>query len=78
MKPQMPPVIGVCGKRVYASKAVGEKLAKRVNDGGRDRVSTYHCTKCHGWHLGASGRHAQARGVRRMKNELDQSAQEAG
>jgi hypothetical protein len=50
----IPPVIGPCGKRVYASKAVGKKLARRVNEGGRERVAPYHCTRCHGWHLGST------------------------
>lgn len=62
-----PPVIGPCGKRVYPSKAVGKKLARRVNDGGREKVQPYHCTRCHGWHLGTSDYYAQSRGIRRMK-----------
>lgn len=46
------PVIGPCGKRVYSDKPTAQKLARRVNDGGRERVAPYHCTRCHGWHLG--------------------------
>ena len=44
--------IGQCGKRIYDSRGVAKKLARRVNDSGRENVQPYHCCKCHGWHLG--------------------------
>ncbi len=50
------PVIGPCAKRIYPSKTVAKKLAKRVNESGREHVAPYHCTKCHGWHLGTHSR----------------------
>lgn len=48
-------LIGPCGKRIYPSKSVGKKLARRVNQSGRERAMPYHCTKCHGWHIGSQG-----------------------
>lgn len=52
-KPQT--VIGTCGKRIYPKKQVAKMLARRVNDSGKERVHPYHCTRCHGWHLGTPG-----------------------
>ena len=45
-----------CGKRTYANKPIAEKLARRVNESGREHVAPYHCTRCHGWHLGTQRR----------------------
>lgn len=58
---------GPCGKRIYASKAVGKKLARRVNDSGAERVQPYHCCRCHGWHLGTSTDYH--RSLRRPRHE---------
>lgn len=60
------PVIGKCGKRVYQSKKVGLKLARRVNDSGRENVQPYHCTLCHGWHLGTLRKDSRAKDKRRI------------
>jgi hypothetical protein len=65
-----PPVVGPCAKRVYGSKTTAKKLARRVNQSGREKVQPYHCTRCHGWHLGTSDYLAQSRGVRRMRQDI--------
>jgi hypothetical protein len=62
-----------CGKRTYASKTVARKLAKRVNDSGKSRVHPYHCTKCHGWHLGTADFYAQSRAVRRKRRSVTET-----
>jgi hypothetical protein len=64
---QLAPV-KACGKRTYASKPVARKLARRVNDSGKQRVHPYHCTRCHGWHLGTSDLYAQSRSIRRQRS----------
>lgn len=76
--------LGPCGKRTYPTLPVARKLARRVNDSGRERVGPYHCTRCHGWHLGTSGRQRQAqkspRGAGLVFNEkgpgMDQDLQQ--
>lgn len=47
---------GPCrGKRIWPSKGVATKQAKRTRSQGGGRVmETYHCTSCHGWHVGGS------------------------
>lgn len=49
---------GQCrGKRIWSSKSLAEKMARRTADnGGRehDHLAAYHCTSCHGWHVGSS------------------------
>lgn len=53
------PAIGPCAKRTYSSLTVARKLARRVKDSGRERVAPYHCTRCHGWHLGTGWKRTQ-------------------
>lgn len=67
---QYAPLIGICSKRVYPSKSVAKKLARRVKDSSRYRVAPYHCTKCHGWHLGSSLAGGQLGRRPRVKEEM--------
>lgn len=62
--------IGQCGKRIYDSRGVAKKLARRVNDSGRENVQPYHCCKCHGWHLGTA-RPALPVRKRQLDNEME-------
>ena len=55
------PTKGPCGKRTYANEAIGRKLARRINEAGKERVHPYHCTRCHGWHLGTPNGHLRTK-----------------
>lgn len=54
MRQHYEPLLGPCGKRIYPNKSVAKHLKRRINDGSKGKVQPYHCTKCHGWHLGSS------------------------
>jgi hypothetical protein len=45
-------VAGCSGKRVYETKEVAERLAKRTRRDRNCRVSAYRCIHCHHWHIG--------------------------
>lgn len=40
------------GKRLYADLPKAREMAKRTNNDRDARVAPYHCTRCHGWHVG--------------------------
>lgn len=63
------PIYGPCGKRIYDCLRVARKLARRVNDSGRENVQPYHCTRCHGWHLGTPRGATSKKGRARPRNE---------
>jgi hypothetical protein len=66
----IPPTVGPCQKKTYANPSIARKLARNVNDSGKQKVQPYHCARCHGWHLGTSDLHAQSRGARHLREEL--------
>lgn len=68
------PTVGPCGKRTYANPSIARKLARNVNESGKNRAQPYHCCRCHGWHLGHSYLHAKASRHRHKREQLAMSA----
>ena len=40
------------GKRLYPDLPTAREMARRTNNDRDARVAPYHCTRCHGWHVG--------------------------
>lgn len=66
--------LGECGKRTYTNLTTARQMARNTNSRGPGggRVSPYHCTRCHGWHVGHGGRK-----VKNQRRELVEKSEEA-
>jgi hypothetical protein len=52
MSPATGPVRGCSGKRFYPTFNIASKMAQRTRRQKECKVAPYHCTHCHGFHVG--------------------------